>query len=154
MRRLSVLQAIILGIVEGLTEFLPVSSTGHLTIAEKILGLPIDADSITAFTAVIQAGAILAVLLFFRDDIVKLLTAAAHGARSAEARQTGDWRLFVAVIIGSIPIGIIGLAAKDVIKDDLRSLWVVGAALILWSPVMVYAERVATQRRGQQDLRL
>jgi undecaprenyl-diphosphatase len=151
---LSTLEAIILGIVEGLTEFLPVSSTGHLTIAEKLLGLPIDADSITGFTAVVQFGAIVAVLIFFRDDIVRLLGAAWRGARSAEARQTSDWRLVLAVIIGTIPIGLVGLALKDFISDDLRSLWVVGAALILWSPVMVVAERVATSRRGQEDLRL
>jgi undecaprenyl-diphosphatase len=154
MPRLSTLEAIILGIVEGLTEFLPVSSTGHLTITEKLLGLPIDADSITGFTAVVQFGAIVAVLIFFRDDIARLLAAAWRGARSAEARQTSDWRLFLAVIIGTIPIGLVGLLLKDFISDDLRSLWVVGAALILWSPVMVVAERVATRRRGQEDLRL
>jgi undecaprenyl-diphosphatase len=151
---LSILQAIILGIVEGLTEFLPVSSTGHLTIAEKVLGLPIKADSITGFTAVVQFGAIVAVLIFFRDDILKLLGVAWRGLRSEQERRTSDWRLVLAIIVGTIPIGIVGLAAKDVISDDLRSLWVVGAALILWSPVMVYAERTATRRRGEADMRV
>ena len=70
---LSFLQAIILGVVEGLTEFLPVSSTGHLTITEKLLGLQVDAPAITAYTAIIQLGAILATLIFFWRDIVRLL---------------------------------------------------------------------------------
>jgi undecaprenyl-diphosphatase len=150
----TILEAIVLGIVEGLTEFLPVSSTGHLTIAEKLLGLPIDADSITGFTAVVQAGAIAAVLLFFREDILKLVAAGARGVRSAEARRTSEWRLLLAVIVGSIPIGIAGLLLKDVISGDLRSLWVVAFALILWSPVMVIAERRATGARAEDDLRL
>jgi undecaprenyl-diphosphatase len=150
----SILESIVLGIVEGLTEFLPVSSTGHLTIAEKILGLPIKADSITAFTAVVQFGAIVAVLLFFRQDILRLLGAGVRGVRSAEARQTSDWRLVLAVIVGSIPIGIAGLAFKNVISDDLRSLWVVAIALIAWSPVMVLAERRAHGTRTEDDMRL
>jgi undecaprenyl-diphosphatase len=151
---MTVLEAIVLGVVEGLTEFLPVSSTGHLTIAEKLLGLPIDADSITAFTAVVQAGAIAAVLLFFRDDILGLVRTGARGVRDPAARRTSEWRLLLAVIIGSIPIGIAGLLFKDVISGDLRSLWVVAVALIAWSPVMVLAERRATSSRSQDDLTL
>jgi undecaprenyl-diphosphatase len=149
---MTILESIVLGIVEGLTEFLPVSSTGHLTIAEKILGLPIDSDAITGFTAVVQFGAIVAVLIFFREDILRLLGVALRGVRSAEARQTSDWRLVLAVIAGSIPIGVAGLVFKDVISDDLRSLWVVAFALILWSPVMVYAERRARGGRSEQDM--
>ena len=151
---MNLLQAIGLGIVEGLTEFLPVSSTGHLTITEKLMGLPIDADSITAFTAVVQFGAIVAVLLFFRDDILGLVRAALAGVRDPAARRTSEWNLVLAVVIGSIPIGIVGLAAKDVISGDLRSLWVVAFALLAWSPVMVFAERRASARRTQEDLRL
>jgi undecaprenyl-diphosphatase len=149
---MTILESIVLGVVEGLTEFLPVSSTGHLTIAEKILGLPIDSDAITGFTAVVQFGAILAVLIFFRTDILRLLGVAVRGVRSAEARRTSDWRLVLAVLVGSIPIGVVGFAAKDVISDDLRSLWVVAFALILWSPVMVYAERRARGGRSEQDM--
>jgi undecaprenyl-diphosphatase len=147
-------QAIVLGVVEGLTEFLPVSSTGHLTITEKLLGLPIDDDAITGFTAVIQMGAIVAVLLFFFKDIVALLKAGYAGVRSPRDRGTQDWRLFCAVVVGSIPIGIIGFALKDVISGPLRSLWVVGFALILWSGVMVYAERRATSDRHEGDVDL
>src|SRR3954452_17730024 len=111
---MSILDAIMLGIVEGLTEFLPVSSTGHLTIAEKLLGKDIKADSVTAFTAVIQVGAIVAVLIYFREDILKLLGAFFGGLRNEERRRTDpNWRFFWLIIIGSIPIGIAGLAAKN-----------------------------------------
>jgi undecaprenyl-diphosphatase len=149
---MTILQSIVLGIVEGLTEFLPVSSTGHLTIAEKAMGLKIDSDAITGFTAVVQFGAIVAVLIFFREDILRLLGVAVRGVRSPQERRTSDWRLVLAVIVGSIPIGICGLAFKDVISNDLRKLWIVGAALVLWSPVMVYAERRARQQRDEQDM--
>ncbi len=149
---MNALQAIVLGIVEGLTEFLPVSSTGHLTITEKLLGLGVDDDAVTAFTAVVQMGAIAAVLLFFRDDLIRLLDALLAGVRSPAARGTQDWRLGLAVVAGSIPIGIVGLAAKGAIEGPLRSLWVVGAALIAWSAIIVLAERGARQDRGDEAL--
>ena len=149
---MNLLEAVGLGIVEGLTEFLPVSSTGHLTITEKLMGLDIDSDAITGFTAVVQIGAIAAVLLYFREDIIRLLRAGLAGVRDEGARHEADWRLFVAVIVGSIPVGLIGFAARDLITGDLRSLWVVGVALIGWSAVMIYAERTGTQSRGEAKM--
>ena len=137
--------AIILGIVEGLTEFLPVSSTGHLTIAEKLLGLKVDDPHITAFTAVIQMGAIAAVLLYFAKDIWAIASAWVGGLFKPELRGTFDHRMGWYVIVGSIPIGIVGFAGKDLIKGPLRSLWVVAIALIAWSAVMWIAERRGTQ---------
>jgi undecaprenyl-diphosphatase len=150
----SILDAIVLGIVEGLTEFLPVSSTAHLTIAEKLLGKDIKADSVTAFTAVIQVGAIVAVLIYFREDIIKLLSAFFGGLRNEERRRTDpNWRFLWLIVIGSIPIGIAGLAGKSLVEGPFRNLIVVAAALILWSPVMVYAERESRQERGERQLR-
>ena len=137
---LSYLDALILGIVEGLTEFLPVSSTGHLTITEKLLGLTVDDPGVTAYTAVIQLGAIVATLLYFGKDIVRLLVAWVSGLVSAPARAHHDYQLAWAVIVGSIPVGIVGFAAKDLISGGLRSLWVVAVALIAWSAVMWLAE--------------
>ena len=137
--------AILLGIVEGLSEFLPISSTGHLTVVEKLLGYPIDDAGITAFTAIIQVGAILAAVLYFFKDIVRLAVAWFKGLFSQEARTDPDYRLGWGVIVGSIPIAIVGLALQKVIEGALRNLWVVAAALILWSVVLFLADRASIQ---------
>lgn len=148
------LEAVVLGIVEGLTEFLPVSSTGHLTITEKILGLPIDDDGVTAYTAVIQMGAIAAVLVYFFSDIVQIASGWCRGLVKPELRGTLDHRMGWYVIVGSVPIGVVGLLAKDVIAGPLRSLWWVGGALVAWSAVMVLAERLGRQDRPEKRLTL
>jgi undecaprenyl-diphosphatase len=148
------LESVVLGVVEGLTEFLPVSSTGHLTIAEKILGLPIDDDGVTAYTAVIQMGAIAAVVLYFLRDIIAIVRGWFTGVFKASQRGTLEYRMGWYAIIGTIPIGIIGLVLKDVISGPLRSLWWVGGALVAWSAVMVWAERTGKQDRGERQLTL
>ena len=146
------LQAVILGIVEGLTEFLPVSSTGHLTIAEQLLGLQVDDPAVTGFTAVIQMGAIAAVVLYFFGDIWRIARAWVLGLVKPEYRGKFDHRMGWFVIAGSIPIGIVGILAKDLITGPLRSLWVVAVALIAWSAVMLLAERSARQNRDERSL--
>src|SRR4051794_1776415 len=146
------IQAIILGVVEGLTEFLPVSSTGHLTIAEQLLGLQVDDPAVTGFTAVIQMGAIAAVILYFFRDIWRIAKAWALGLVKPEYRGRFDHRMGWFVIVGSIPIAVVGLLAKDLITGPLRSLWVVAFALIAWSAVMLYAESRATQERAEREL--
>jgi undecaprenyl-diphosphatase len=148
------LDAVVLGIVEGLTEFLPVSSTGHLTIMEKVLGLEVDDPAVTGFTAVIQMGAIAAVVLYFVRDIWQIAKAWCLGLVKPEWRGHRDFRMGWYVILGTIPVGIVGLAFRHVIKDDLRSLWVVATALIAWSAVMWAAERSARQERGERQLNL
>jgi undecaprenyl-diphosphatase len=145
-------QAAVLGVVEGLTEFLPVSSTGHLTIAEKLLGLQVDDPAVTAYTAVIQMGAILAVVVYFWTDIWRIAKAWVGGLFKPELRGQRDHRMGWYVIVGSLPIGVVGLAAKDLITGPLRSLWVVAGALIVWSAVMLYAERRGRQTREEKDL--
>jgi undecaprenyl-diphosphatase len=147
-------QSVVLGVIEGLTEFLPVSSTGHLTVAEKLFGLKIDDKSVTGFTAVIQVGAIAAVLLYFRADIARLAVAGVKGLVRREARSAPDFRLAWLVVAGSVPIGIVGLAGKNFIEGPLRNLWVVAVALVVWSAAMWWAERVASQRRGERELTL
>ena len=141
MQHLTYFGAIVLGIVEGLTEYLPISSTGHLTIAENLLGYPVDDKAYTAYTAIIQLGAVAATVLYFFKDIVRLLGAWFRGLVSAEERSHHDYQLAWAVIIGSIPVGVVGFVGRGAIKGGLRSLWVVAAALILWSGVMWVAER-------------
>jgi undecaprenyl-diphosphatase len=134
-------QAVILGIVEGLTEFLPISSTGHLTITEQLLGLPVDDPAITAYTAIIQIGAIVATFIYFAGKIARLFRAWVAGLRSKESREDPDYTLAWAVIVGSLPVGIVGFLARDLISGPLRSLWVVAGALILWSAVIWVAEQ-------------
>ena len=144
--------AILLGIVEGVTEFLPVSSTGHLTIMEKVLGYSIDNPDITAFTAIIQSGAVLATALYLRRDLVRLIRALLVGVAKREERRTKDFLFACAVILGSVPIAIVGLTFKDSIETTLRSLWVVGTSLILWSAVMWFADRKGSQARHEEDV--
>ena len=148
------LDAVILGIVEGLTEFLPVSSTGHLTIAEKMLGLDVADPAVTGFTAVIQMGAIAAVILYFFKDIWGIARAWTLGLVKPEYRGQLEHRMGWYVIVGTIPVGIAGLLLKDVITGDLRSLWVVATGLIVWSGVMWLAEKVARQDRTERQLGL
>jgi undecaprenyl-diphosphatase len=143
--------AILLGIVEGLSEFLPISSTGHLTVVEKLLGYQIDDAGVTAFTAIIQVGAILAAVLYFLRDIVRLAVAWFKGLFSADARSNPDYRLGWGVIVGSIPIAIVGLALQKVIEGGLRNLWVVGGALILWSVVLFLADRASMRQTGRRS---
>jgi undecaprenyl-diphosphatase len=144
---MTIWDSIILGIVEGLTEFLPVSSTGHLTIASKALGLQIDDPSITAFTAVIQFGAIAAVVLFMWKDISRYAVAWFKGLTKPEYRGEFDHRMGWYVIVGSLPICIVGFVAKDLISGPLRSLWWVAGALIVWSFFMVAAEKLGSKSR-------
>jgi undecaprenyl-diphosphatase len=151
---IGILDAAVLGVVEGLTEFLPVSSTGHLTIAEKLLGLPIDDKGVTAYTAIIQVGAIAAVLVYFFRDIVRIVSAWVTGLFKPEVRGTFDYRFGWFVIWGSLPIAVIGFLARDLISGSLRNLWVVGAALVLWSAVMLYAEKAARQDREERETTL
>jgi undecaprenyl-diphosphatase len=151
---ISILDSILLGVVEGLTEFLPVSSTGHLTIAEKMLGLPIDDKGVTAFTAIIQMGAIAAVLVYFFRDIIRIVSAWGRGLVQAEVRGSFDYRFGWFVIWGSLPIAVIGFLARDFISGSLRNLWVVAVALVAWSSVMVFAESRATQARREQQTSL
>ena len=145
-------EAVLLGVVEGLTEFLPISSTGHLTFAEKLLGYEIDDQDVTAFTAIIQIGAVLATALYFRRDLKRIIMAVVAGLRDPERRSTVDFRFGVAVALGSLPIGFAGLLFQDQIETTLRSLWFVGGALLLWSGVMWVADRAATQERHEADV--
>ena len=149
---MNIFEAVLLGAVEGFTEFLPISSTGHLTILEKLLGYQIDATDITAFTAIIQSGAVLATVIFLRQDIARIVPAWLRGVLHKDQRDNVDYRFGWAVILGSIPIGIVGLTFQDTIESTLRSLWFVAGALILWSGVMAFADHAATQIRHQEDV--
>ena len=140
-------QALVLGIVEGITELLPVSSTGHLTVTEKLLGMDVTDAGVTGFTAVIQIGAIVAVLVYFFTDIVAIVKAFFKGLFNARHRDDQNYRMGWYVIVGSIPIVIVGLLGKDLIEGPLRSLWFVAGGMILWSFVLWFSEHAATHQR-------
>lgn len=144
-------QAIVLGIIEGITEFLPISSTGHLTIAEKLMGMPLDDEGLIAFTAIIQIGAIAAAIIYFWQDIQRVLIAWWRGLWWKRARRKFDYKYGWAIIIGSVPIAVVGLVFKDEIETVLRSLWFVAGALIIWSGVMWLADKYATTKRVEKD---
>jgi undecaprenyl-diphosphatase len=144
----------VLGVVEGLTEFLPVSSTGHLTVTERLFNLKIDDPGVTAFTAVVQFGAVIAVLIYFRHDLWRLIKAGVAAIREPSKRSEPAAREAGFIIIGTIPIAIVGLAAKHAVEGPLRNLGVIAGALIVWSGVMVIAERRAGQNRDERMLRL
>lgn len=144
-------QSIILGIVEGVTEFLPISSTGHLTIAEAFMGFPIDAPSVTAYTAIIQVGAMAASIVYFRSDIVRIATGWFAGLRDS-SRRGHDFQLGWAVIVGFGATAAISLALRKAVEGPFRNLWFVVAGLIVWSLVMFIADRRGRQVRGEDSI--
>ena len=141
---MSVLEAIVLGITQGLTEFLPISSTAHLRIVPAFAGWE---DPGAAFTAVVQLGTMAAVLLYFRDDLVRIARAWLRSLRDPAVRRELDARLGWYIILGTIPIGIFGLAFKDQIENGARDLYLIGTALIVLGLVLLAAERFATHDR-------
>jgi len=151
---MNLIEALPLGILEGVTEFLPVSSTGHLAIAEGLLGLKVDDPGVTAFTAIIQVGAILAVIIYFRSDIGRLASAWLRGLVNGKAREAPDYRFAWYVILGLIPIGIVRLSSP---RPDLgASAQLVGrgaGARGLERGVWI-AERVGKRDRPESSLNL
>jgi undecaprenyl-diphosphatase len=145
----NLLQAIILGIVQGLTEFLPISSSGHLRIVPALLGWD---DPGTAFTAVIQLGTMAAVVLYFRHDLLRIARAWLASLRDSSRRGELDARMGWYLIVGTIPISIFGLAFKDEIETGARSLYLIGTTLIVLGLVLLAAERVSRRERDLTTL--
>ncbi len=137
-------QAIVLGVVQGLTEFLPISSTGHLRIVPAFLGWE---DPGAAFTAVTQLGTMLAVLLYFRADLWRIARTWLASLRRPELRGELDARMGWYILLGTIPIGIFGLAFDNQIEEGARSLYLIGCTLIVLGLLLLAAERAATHER-------
>jgi len=145
----STLQSIVLGIVQGLTEFLPISSTAHLRIVPAFLGWE---DPGAAFTAVTQLGTMAAVLLYFRNDLIRIALAWMRSLRDPSLRRELDARLGWYIVLGTIPIGIFGVLFKDQIENGARDLYLIGSALILLGLVLLAAERVGTRERSIEQI--
>jgi undecaprenyl-diphosphatase len=146
---MSALEAIVLGIVQGLTEFLPISSTAHLRIVPALLGWE---DPGAAFTAVVQLGTMAAVVLYFRRDLWRIAVAWVRSLRSREVRRTLDARMGWYIVLGSVPIVIFGIIFKDQIETGARSLYLIGCTLIVLGLVLLLAERVGRRDRDIDTL--
>jgi undecaprenyl-diphosphatase len=146
---MSALEAIVLGLVQGLTEFLPISSSGHLRIVPAFFGWE---DPGAAFTAVIQLGTMAAVLLYFRADLWRIAVAWLRSLRDPTVRGEIDARMGWYIILGTIPIGVLGLAFKDPIETEFRTLELIGATLIVFGLVMLGAEAVSRRDRSLRDI--
>ena len=149
------LQAIILGIVQGLTEFLPVSSSAHVQIASELMQVPGLSDknsATTAFIATIQLGTEAAVLIYFAKDIGRLVSAWFKGLFNSAARSNADYKMAWFVIIASIPVGIAGLLLRHFIEDTVRTLWVISVTMILFGLILLLADRLGSKQKAIKEL--
>jgi undecaprenyl-diphosphatase len=149
------LEAIILGIVQGLTEFLPVSSSAHVQIASELMQVPGLSDknsATTAFIATIQLGTEAAVLIYFAKDIVRLVKAWFRGVFNSRHRGSADYRMAWLVIIASIPVGLAGYLLREFIQETVRTLWVVAFTMILFAAILYLADRYGRKQKEISDM--
>lgn len=144
-----IFKAILLGVVQGLTEFLPVSSTAHLRIIPSFFGW---GDIGASYTAVIQVGTMIAIILYFRSDLMNMTKAM---LTSIKTRDFGskDTRLLIMIILGTIPIVIVGFLLKDLIRNEFRNMYIVSISLIFFSIVLYLADRFTGKQREIKDLK-
>lgn len=148
---MSIIQAIVLGIAQGLTEFLPISSTAHLRIIPALFGWQ---DPGAAFTAVTQIGTMLAVIIYFYKDISRLIAAFITSLVHFQPYESVDSRMAWWIGFGTIPISLCGLLFKHAIETSLRSLWVISSSLILLAFVLMVAEKISSFRKPLTDINL
>lgn len=146
---MSWLQVVVLSIVQGLTEFLPVSSSSHLAIVSRVF---FAGDAGASFTAVSQLGTEAAVVIYFARDIGRILKAWFNGLLVKAHRDNLDYRLGWYVIIGTLPIVVLGVAFKEVIRGEIRNLWVIATAMLVFSAVIAAAEYYGRQTRHIEQL--
>ncbi|WP_445170671.1 undecaprenyl-diphosphate phosphatase [Mycolicibacterium sp. Dal123E01] len=146
---MSWLQVVVLSVVQGLTEFLPVSSSSHLAIVSRIF---FAGDAGASFTAVSQLGTEVAVLIYFARDIGRILKAWFNGLFVKAHRDNVDYRMGWYVIIGTIPIVILGVVFKELIRGEVRNLWIIATAMLVFSAVIAAAEYFGRQTRHLEQL--
>ena len=155
---MNLLEAILLGLIQGITEFLPISSTGHLTLAGKLLNLISDKhpEHWTAFIAVIQLGTLVSVLIYFYKDLINIVKDFLHdnlNSRIAFKEQSQNSKLGWLIIIGSIPVGVIGLSLKHIIEGTLtKDLYVIAGSLIVLAIILAIAEKTANFKKQMEDI--
>jgi len=141
-------RVVVLGIVEGITEFLPISSTAHLRVLPALVGWD---DPGASFTAVTQLGTLVAVLAYFRAELVSLARASLKALRDRDF-SSPDVRLAAGIVVGTFPIGVCGILFRKAIKSELRSLYVIAGALVVLAALLFLAERIAKHARGWESL--
>lgn len=146
---MGLLEAILLGIIQGLTEFLPVSSSAHLRISSELMGI---GDAGAAFTAITQLGTETAVVVFFWKDITRIIGRWFRSLSGSVPRRDPDALLGWWIIVGTLPIVVLGLLFEDAIDGTLRSLWFVAIALIAFGLLLGYVDRIAAQKREMKEL--
>lgn len=148
---MNLFQSAVLGLVQGITEFLPISSTAHLRIAPALLGWP---DPGAPYSAIIQLGTVAAVVLYFWRDLLRLTRAALEALVRRDPLGTPDARLAWMVVLGTLPVAIAGLLLKKRIETSFRSLYVISASLIVLALILLVAEKVAKHQRTIREMRL
>jgi undecaprenyl-diphosphatase len=147
-----VLEAIFLGVLQGLTEFLPISSSAHIRFAGEIFGT--NQDPGATFTAITQIGTELAVLIYFRKDILRIVQAWLNQItrRSLDISEKSDARMGWLIIVGTLPIGVLGYLGQDVIRNDFRSLWLIASVMIIFGVILGIADKYGKSDRGLDQL--
>jgi undecaprenyl-diphosphatase len=148
---MGLLEAVVLGVVQGLTEFLPISSTAHLRIVPALLGW---GDPGAAFSAIIQLGTVAAVILYFWKDLIALTRAWVLGLVRRAPMGTAESRLAWFVLIGTLPVAVVGILFKKAIETSLRSLYIIAASMTLLALVLLLAEKLAQHRRSVTEMTL
>ena len=150
---MSFLEALLLGLVQGLTEFLPISSSAHVQIAQQLMGQSeLTRPELTAFIATIQLGTEIAVVAYFAKDIKKISLAWLGWAVKPASKMNADTKLGWLIIIGTIPVVVLGLAFRDFIETDVRSLWVIAFTLIGFGVILGVADLVGKKQRTLSEL--
>lgn len=142
-------EAIVLGLIQGLTEFLPISSSAHLLILSQLFGWE---DPGAAFTAVTQIGTEMAVVIYFRHEIGRILVATFRSIRNAEERQNPDARMGFLIVIGTIPVAVLGFLFRDQIETAARNLWLVAIMLIVFGIVLGVCDALGARVKAEEDI--
>jgi len=149
----SFLEAVLLGLIQGLTEFLPISSSAHVQIAQELMGLSeLTKPQLTAFIATIQIGTELAVVSYFFKTIVSILPAWFSSGFQSWSKQPGEARMGWLIIIGTLPIAVLGVLFREQVENDVRQLWVIGVTLIVFGLLLGLADFIGKKRKPLAEL--
>ena len=144
-----IFKAVILGVIQGATEFIPISSTAHLRVIPALLGWK---DIGAAYSAVIQIGTLIATLIYFKKDIFSLTNGFLNALKKKDFFSNTESRIFILIILGTIPISVCGLLLKKFIEGDARGLYVISGTLIFFAIILFIAEKVSTKKKDFEQV--